>query len=396
MTLTALKTVPIGECTLPIQTWNPTSYSEQVSFRYIDISSVSQEKKTINLNGEVAISEAPSRARQLVHAGDVLVSTVRPNLNAVAFVPNEMDGAIASTGFCVLRPNKELISGRYLFHWVQSPSFITNMVKQSTGQSYPAVSDKIVKQSEIPLPPLDEQKRIAAILDQADALRRLRQRAIDRLNQLGQAIFYEMFGDPAKQDEARRYPIRILSTLCTKITDGTHQSPGWSHEGVPFIFVSNVRNLSISFETNKFVSKETYNQLTRLSPIECGDVLYTAVGSYGNAAVVDTSGPFLFQRHIAHLKPNQDKLDSVFLSYCLESKELRRQADRAAKGVAQKTVTLADIKGFEIPYPPKDLQDTFHKRISSLRGLCSSASDHYTNLASMFSSLQHRAFRGEL
>jgi len=80
---------------------------------------------------------------------------------------------------------------------------------------------------EIPLPPLDEQKRIAAILDQADELRRLRQRAIDRVKRLGQAIFYEMFWDKSSKAEWR-FPVEPLSKVCTKITDGTHQAPRWS------------------------------------------------------------------------------------------------------------------------------------------------------------------------
>ena len=144
---TAPGVVPVGECVEPIQTWSPARDSEADTFRYIDISSVSQDEKRIIPNGEIPTAEAPSRARQLVRAGDVLVSTVRPNLNAVAVVPEEMDGATASTGFCVLRPDQNRLQERYLFHWVQSPTFIADMVKQATGQSYPAVSDKIVKRS---------------------------------------------------------------------------------------------------------------------------------------------------------------------------------------------------------------------------------------------------------
>ena len=184
MTMFGPKQVPIGECVKAVRTWNPARDSEGGTLRYIDIGSISQDGKSVVPNGEIPTSQAPSRARQLVQAGDVIVSTVRPNLNAVAVIPDEMDGATASTGFAVLRPNPNKLAGRYLFHWVKSPSFIADMVKQATGQSYPAVSDKIVRRSRIPLPPLGEQRRIAAILDQTDALRRSRQRAMETIASL--------------------------------------------------------------------------------------------------------------------------------------------------------------------------------------------------------------------
>lgn len=101
----------------------------------------------------------------------MLVSTVRPNLNSVAIVTEEFSGATASTGYTVLRPLPQIWDTQYLFHWVKTDHFINEMVKLATGQSYPAVSDKIILNSKIPLPALVEQRRIASILDQADALR---------------------------------------------------------------------------------------------------------------------------------------------------------------------------------------------------------------------------------
>lgn len=153
---------PIGELISPIKSWTPTSSDDADSFTYIDLSAVDQEAKALNGAREIACSEAPSRARQLVQSGDILVSTVRPNLNGVAQVPVELGGATASTGFCVLRPRANELDGRYLYQWVKSPTFIQEMVRRATGASYPAVSDRIVQASEIPLPSIEEQRRIAA------------------------------------------------------------------------------------------------------------------------------------------------------------------------------------------------------------------------------------------
>ena len=151
----------LGDVTEPVASWNPTRALGQL-FDYIDLSSVDQVRKLVTGATRVPTGEAPSRARQLVSAGDVLVSTVRPNLNGVAVVPEGLRSATASTGFTVLRPGSRL-DGRYLFHWVRTPQFVGAMVRNATGASYPAVSDKIVKASVIPLPPLDEQRRLSLI-----------------------------------------------------------------------------------------------------------------------------------------------------------------------------------------------------------------------------------------
>ncbi|MCO2420083.1 hypothetical protein FA353_26150, partial [Pseudomonas aeruginosa] len=137
--------VQIGKYADKVRTWNPAA-GEECIFQYVDLSSVDKSRKVIDLDNvaEISSAEAPSRARQLVVAGDVLVATVRPNLNGVAVVPAELNGATASTGYCVLRADEKNLHGRYLFHWVQTGSFVEDMMSKATGANYPAVSDKIV------------------------------------------------------------------------------------------------------------------------------------------------------------------------------------------------------------------------------------------------------------
>ncbi len=188
--------VSIGDVTSRVETWDPLGSMSNEPFHYIDISSVDRESKQISATQLILPCDAPSRARQIVKAGDILVSTVRPNLNAVAEIPERLDGATASTGYCVLRTDKARIDSRYLYFWVRSSGFIKEMVKRATGASYPAVSDKIVKDSTLPLPPLPEQKRIAAILDKADSIRRKRQETVRLTEELLRSAFLEMFGDP--------------------------------------------------------------------------------------------------------------------------------------------------------------------------------------------------------
>ena len=143
---------PIADCVGKCHTWNPKSGGAG-SFDYIDLGSVDKDTKSIASTERYECSDAPSRARQLVEADDVLVATVRPNLNGVALVNGAHHGMTASTGYCVLRPDKDKLDSRFLFHWVKTDVFVRRMVDVATGANYPAVSDAKVKASKIPLPP---------------------------------------------------------------------------------------------------------------------------------------------------------------------------------------------------------------------------------------------------
>jgi type I restriction enzyme S subunit len=127
--------MPVGDFVVRASTWNPARDGAGTWIKYIDLSSIDNEVKSIVSSQQIFATEAPSRARQLVKAGDVLVSTVRPNLNGVARVPPELDGATASTGFCVLRPNPQKLLSDYLYQWVRTPFFVTAMINKATGAS---------------------------------------------------------------------------------------------------------------------------------------------------------------------------------------------------------------------------------------------------------------------
>ena len=387
-----IRSVPVGECVEPIQTWNPARDWEDGTFRYIDISSVSQSEKKITLDSEIPTSEAPSRARQLVRAGDVLVSTVRPNLNAVAFVPDEMDAATASTGFCVLRPDNRRLSGRYLFHWVQSQSFVADMVKQATGQSYPAVSDKIIKQSGIPLPPLDEQKRIAAILDQADELRRLRQRAIDRLNDLGQAIFYEMFGDPASNPMGRTVTkleaiVKIRSSLVDPklaiYADYDHVAPEHINSGSGEIDQGRVRTIS---EDAVISGKYEFDE-------RC--VLYSKIRPYLNKVALPNARG-LCSADMYALDPVEGVSDRTFLKFLLMSEGFLRYTDSCSGRANIPKINRKQLMAFDFSLPGFERQQEFARQIEQLIAQTRTTKRHSELVEDMFSSLQYQAFRGEL
>jgi restriction endonuclease S subunit len=155
-----------------------------------------------------------------------------------------------------------------------------------------------------------------------------------------------------------------LGDLCERITDGTHQPPPFTNTGVPFLFVRNIVSGKIDFAVEKYVSEDTYKELTkRCRPVR-GDILYSAVGSFGVAVVIDTDRQFTFQRHIAHLKPMHTIVDARFLAYYINSPGGRNQSDSAALGGAQRTVTLSSLARFMVPLPPLHEQ----RRIAAILG----------------------------
>ena len=163
-------TAPIGDVTIDCRQRVP-DFDEQ--FQYIDIGSIDRKKKTVTSPQQLFGRDAPSRARKLIQGDDVLVSMTRPNLNAVALVPQSLNGEIASTGFDVLRATG--VDPRWIFYLVRSAAFIDRMSDLVQGALYPAVRSKDVRGFEAPIAPRNEQTRIAdrldAVLARVDACR---------------------------------------------------------------------------------------------------------------------------------------------------------------------------------------------------------------------------------
>lgn len=365
-----MKHVSIEEFVERVQTWSPQTEGGNSSIRYIDIGAVSQTEKAITEMQTVQAAEAPSRARQIVKAGDILVSTVRPNLNAVAVVPDDLDGATASTGFTVLRPDERNLSGNFLFHWVRSPAFINEMMKLATGQSYPAVSDKIVKASKIPLPALVEQRRIAGILDQADALRLMRSRALDRLNALGQAIFHEMFGDP--RSNPKQIELVPLGKLI-KVRSGDGLTSGKMRRGHYPVYGGN----GITGWHDEGNVGEGTIIIGRVG-VYCGSIHVT------NDEAWVTDNALIVQKKV--------ELETDYLASALKIANLNQYAGRSS----QPLVSGSRIYPVHILFPSLARQREYSRKIFEVSRNQQWFGESQQNFQRLFSSLQDRAFRGEL
>ncbi|WP_431841142.1 restriction endonuclease subunit S [Calidifontibacter indicus] len=382
-----MKTAPIGELTASVKTWNPSREPDN-EFDYIDLSAVDNSSKTVIGATPTVGSEAPSRARQIVSAGDVLVSTVRPNLNAVAVVPHELDGATASTGFTVLRPTNEL-DGRFLFHWVRSPAFIGDMVRKATGASYPAVSDRIVKDSQIPAPPLPDQRRVAAILDHADALRAKRRQVLTHLDSLTKSIFNDMFGAACWDSTL----VDIADVQIGPFGSLLHRED-YVSDGVPVINPMHIRGGQLqpdgefSVSENKAASLSTY----RLCQ---GDVVLGRRGEMGRAGI---AGP----QHVGMLCGTGSLIlrprgvDSRFLHSVVTSSRMKGHLERSSLGATLPNLNATIVKASPAPQAPPDAQAEFAERLAAAEATVGSARRAANVDDHLFVSLQSRAFRGEL
>lgn len=136
--------------------------------------------------------------------------------------------------------------------------------------------------------------------------------------------------------------------------------------------------------------------MNRRTPIEHGDILFTSVGSYGNAAIVKDNTKFAFQRHIAYIKPDKLKIDPFFLFGAMKSNFIIKQVDKVVRGVAQQTLNLSDLRKLEIPNPPRNIQNKFTVILKQIEAIKLQYQQSHTELKNLYCGLSNWAFNGEL
>lgn len=383
----------IGDLVDRVRSWSPATDSNDAEFTYIDLSSVDKDSKSIVNPVRTPCADAPSRARQLVAYGDVLVSTVRPNLNGVAAVPAELDGATASTGFCVLRPRPEKVCWRYLYHWVRSPAFIRDMTRKATGASYPAVSDRIIHDSKIPLPKLEEQKRIAAILDKADAIRRKRQEACMIARDAVRHVFLHEFGDPISNPNAfDQRPISEVAKIVTGNTPSRKEPDNYGDE-IEWIKSDNIN-------TPSHYLTEATERLSKIGEkksrtVPAGATLITCIAGspdcIGNAALTDRR--VAFNQQINAAIPGDQLVDRFLYAMILVLKPAIQQlSSKSMKGLVSK----GRFETLQVIVPPKPQQERFATLFDLIVGVAKKMDTAAEDSDRLFNSLVQRAFKGEL
>ena len=215
---------------------------------------------------------------------------------------------------------------------------------------------------ELPVPPLSTQQSIVSELDKINELISLKKEQLKDYDNLAQSIFYEMFGDPVVNEKG--WEVKKLREVCECITDGDHMPPPKSDKGVPFVTIGNINKETrqIEFDKTFFVPKDYFDNIPYTKKPKQGDILYTVTGSYGIPLLIAYDKEFCFQRHIGLLRPN-GLVNSIYLYMWASNKSVKGLADVVATGIAQKTVSLNSLRGFNITLPPLPLQQLFAQRI---------------------------------
>ncbi|WP_167551314.1 restriction endonuclease subunit S [Hugonella massiliensis] len=333
-----------------------------------------------------AIASKDTSTYKIVYPQQLVVGF--PIDEGVIYVQNFAEPGIMSPAYNIWDIDTSKVLPAYLelaLHSPQAMTYYAAQMKGTTARRRTLSSDKLCD-IRVPLPSLGRQLQTVRLFQQVRSLSHVNERNMAKLDLLVKSRFVEMFGDLDSDDS------RPLKDVCSIITDGTHQSPKFVDEGIPFLFVSNIASDVVDYETNKFISAEDYEQLIRRTPIEIGDVLVSAVGSFGHPAVVRDGRPFCFQRHIAYLKPRHNLVDSDYLHAALLSDDAQRYMDRCAKGVAQRTVTLKSFKEMKIPVPSMCLQEEFAAFVSQVDKLRFEAQKQKDELQTLYDSLAQEYF----
>lgn len=379
---------------------DPTREPDRL-FRYVDIASVSNRRFVVVEPKEVLGRDAPSRARKRIRAGDVIVATTRPYLRSIARVTPDLDGAVCSTGFCVLRPTSRVLSD-WLFYASLTETVVAQLTERMRGASYPAVTDGDVLDAMIPVAPIEEQRRIVALIgecmeriDEIELLREKMRREAESLTPSSLASVFEDIG--AAHTEVPIADVIVESRY------GTSQKCNAPSSATPVLRIPNVAKGEVNFDNLKYCDLDnTESARLRLSP---GDLLIVRTNGspdlVGRCAVFDhAEGDYAYASYLIRLRPNCEKIDPYFLSFFLASTLGRDAIARIRRTSAgQYNVNSENLRAIKVPLPPLLEQTRIAERLREQQAIAlaiardqSSRVDEAGNLRG---AVLRKAFAGE-
>ena len=342
-------------------------------------------------------SEKPSRANQNVSSGDLILARMQGTVK-VKLINNEDENIIVSTGFLVLRP-KINADSKYLFHLLKSSNFQNDKDKLCTGATQKAINNSNFEKLEIPLPNLATQQRIAAILDQADAIIQNNRAIVQKYDALTQSLFLDMFGDPVKNEKG--WEKNNCRNILKVIGGGVFKSSDYVKNGIPLIRIGSVNKGYFDDRETVFIP-ETYIKTHKKYLVYPNDLLITLTGTvgkndYGNVFKLgnDYEKYYLNQR-VAKFEINETKIDSVFFEFYLKQNEIKKLLTSVSRGVRQANISNEDIYNLEIILPSINLQNQFAERVAMIEAQKQQAQLELAKSEELFNSLLQKAFKGEL
>ena len=371
------QTKKLGEVLQKTETTNPLQ-SPEVEFDYIDVSSISNATFQIERTQRLKGKDAPSRARRLVKADDILFATIRPTLRRIAIVPSHLDNQVCSTGYFVLRP-RENLDHRFLFYSLFTEEFMGEMETLQKGASYPAVTDAEVRSQTIPIPPISEQQRIVGVLDEAFAGLATAQANAEKNLQNARALFASHLQSVFTQ-RGKGWVEKTLGETCEMYQPRTIGTKDLVPDGAYPVFGAN----GTIGRYDKFNHEEP-QLLVTCRGATCGSVNISEPKSWvtGNAMVV---------------RPLDHSLDLKFLEFVFRG---GIDISKAITGAAQPQITRTNLSPLLIRFPKSvaeqsKLAEQFENLTEETQRLATLYERKLAALAALKKSLLHEAFTGKL
>tara|TARA_R110002124_G_scaffold191159_3_gene358623 strand:- start:6540 stop:7730 length:1191 start_codon:yes stop_codon:yes gene_type:complete len=350
------------------------------------------EGTTISSAANHVSSETASRLRATIFPTGSIVfakigEAIRKNNRCITTKEMAFDNNVMGIHF-----DQDTVLNDFAFRFLDTLDF--HALSNST--TVPSIRKGDVGRIKIPLPPLEEQKRIAGILDQADALRRLRTRALDKLNTLGQAIFYEMFGDIARN--SMDWPMGCIGDLLEEAKYGSSEKANTDGKGLPMLRMGNLTydgQIDLTSLKHVELSDSDFEKYTTRK----GDLLFNRTNSkelVGKTAVVKQEEPFAFAGYLVRGRANELGNTDYISAYLNSSHGKATLVGMCKNIVGMANINAKEMQKIRIAIPPKDLQDQFSVAIDALAPERKKLLDAIDLQGTLFASLQHRAFRGEL
>jgi type I restriction enzyme S subunit len=334
-----------------------------------------------------------TEASKLSQTGDIVLG-IRASIGEKVLA----DGVYClGRGVAALRPRKPL-DARFLWHWLTLVTPV--LAAKAKGATFKQVNRNDIGELPIPLPPLAEQRRIAAVLDRADALRAQRRAALALLDELTQSLFLDLFGDPATNPKGwpEDRSLGDVTDIVSGVTKGRNLA-GRETRQVPYLAVANVQDRALSLATVKTI-EATEEEIARYR-LQRGDLLLTEGGDpdkLGRGTLWNEELPeCIHQNHIFRVRLRERVLEPLYLNWLIGSERGKRYFLRSAKqttGIA--SINMTQLRAFPLILPPLSLQQEFARRVGAVERVKAAQQASLAALDALFGSLQERAFQGKL